>query len=40
MENHLTNSNGCCYFLVSKVWYNDELVWERETGGVIEIMKE
>ena len=28
------------YFLVSKVWYNDELVWERETGGVIEIMKE
>jgi hypothetical protein len=28
------------YFLLSKVWYNDELVWERETGGVIEIMKE
>lgn len=28
------------YFLVSKVWYNDELVWEGETGGVIEITKE
>ncbi|MFD0933289.1 hypothetical protein ACFQ0R_11835 [Psychroflexus salinarum] len=28
------------YFLLSEVWYNDELVWERETGGVIEIMKE
>lgn len=28
------------YFLLSKVWYNDKLVWERETEGVIEIMKE
>lgn len=28
------------YFLLSKVWYNDELVWERETGEVIEVMKE
>ncbi len=31
---------GYNYFKVYKVWYNDELVWERETGEVIEIMKE
>ncbi|WP_456376551.1 hypothetical protein [Lutibacter sp.] len=28
------------YFLVSKVWYNNELVWERDNGGIIEITKE
>ena len=27
------------YFLVSKVWYNDQLVWKKETGGIIEITK-
>ncbi len=31
---------GQNYFLVSKVWYNNELVWERETEGGIEITKE
>ncbi len=36
---HSTRSGGGCYFLVSKVWYNDVIVWERETGGVIEITK-
>jgi len=28
------------YFLVSKVWYNGALVWERENGGTIKITKE
>jgi hypothetical protein len=28
------------FFIVSKVWYNDQLVWERESGGVIGITKE
>jgi hypothetical protein len=37
---HSTANGNCCYFLVSKVWYNDELVWESETGGIIEITKE
>jgi len=36
---HSTATGNCCYFVVSKVWYNGELVWEIETGGVIEIMK-
>ncbi|MBS3993084.1 MAG: hypothetical protein KGZ87_05150 [Bacteroidetes bacterium] len=34
------SKSGQNYFLVSKVWYNGELVWERETGGVIEIIKQ
>lgn len=36
---HTTATENCCYFLISKVWYNDELVWERETGKIIEITK-
>lgn len=28
------------YFLKYKVWYNNELVWELENNGVIEIIKE
>jgi len=37
IRTHSKTSKG--YFLVSKVWYNDKLAWEREYEGIIEIIK-
>lgn len=37
IKTHSKSNRG--YFLVSKVWYNDELVWNSEDRGIIEIVK-
>ncbi len=33
------SETGYNYYKTSKVWYNSQLVWDIETGGVIEIVK-
>lgn len=33
------SQKGYNYYRTNKIWYNNKLVWERETGGIIEIVK-